>query len=146
MFVGKDISLQRLEHLKGSFTQEGSDLTRNKHYTRLESPARDKHFSLLQTFVNYRRKNLYDIVLWFLSYQTLFPFISKRISCSVCLWKHWTILERLAREYTLAYYEYSFITVVKSFMTLTPENESSHPNVNDVLHQNIDLRKNLSKF
>jgi hypothetical protein len=42
--------------------------------------------------------------------------------------------------------ESSLITEVKSFMTLTPENETSHPNVNDVLHQNIDLRKNLSKF
>jgi hypothetical protein len=31
-------------------------------------------------------------------------------------------------------------------MTLTPENEPSHPNVNDVLHQNIDLRKNCIKF
>jgi hypothetical protein len=82
----------------------------------------------------------------FLSYQNLFPFISKIISCSVCLCKHKTILERPARENTLAYYESSLISVVKSYVALAPENESSHPNVYDVLHQNIDLRKNLSKF
>ncbi len=30
----------------------------HKHYTKLERPARDKHCSLLQTFVNYSSKKL----------------------------------------------------------------------------------------
>ncbi len=33
----------------------------HKHYTRLERPARDKHSSLVQTFVNYGRKKFYKV-------------------------------------------------------------------------------------
>jgi len=42
-----------------------SDLAR-KHHTRLERPARDKHFTLLCSFVNYDRKKFYDISPWLL--------------------------------------------------------------------------------
>jgi hypothetical protein len=114
MFVGKALgAYPRVEHLKGNFTQVGSDHPR-KHYTRLERPVGDKHFSLLQKLVNYRHKNVYTIVPSFLGYQALFPFITERISCSVCPCKHKTRLERSAREKTLAYYENSIIPVIKS--------------------------------
>ncbi len=33
----------------------------NNHYTRLKRQARDKHYSLLRTFVNYGRKKFYNI-------------------------------------------------------------------------------------
>jgi hypothetical protein len=33
-----------------------------QHYTRLEKLTRDKHCSLLQRFVNYDRKKVYNVV------------------------------------------------------------------------------------
>jgi hypothetical protein len=33
----------------------------HKYYNRMERPARDKHSCLLQTFVNYRSKNFYNL-------------------------------------------------------------------------------------
>jgi hypothetical protein len=45
-----------VEHLKGA----SLCLTR-KHCIRLERPARDKHSSFLQTFVNYRREMFYSV-------------------------------------------------------------------------------------
>ncbi len=39
---------------------QAPDLT-SKHLTRLEKLASDKHFSLLQTFVNYGREKFYNI-------------------------------------------------------------------------------------
>ncbi len=43
------------------FTRVGSDLTR-KHLTRLEMLTTDKLSSLLQTFLNYERKNFVALV------------------------------------------------------------------------------------
>jgi hypothetical protein len=60
MFVGKPRNLPKTDAPERLFTQPtwvnnlsgASGLTR-KHYTRLESLARDKHYNLLQKFVNY---------------------------------------------------------------------------------------------
>ncbi len=38
---------------------------RCKHYISLQKPAWDKHLSLLQTFINYRYKNFYNIGPWY---------------------------------------------------------------------------------
>ncbi len=43
-----------------SFTRIGSSLT-HKHYNSLERLASDKQSSFLQTFVNYGRKEFYNI-------------------------------------------------------------------------------------
>ncbi len=48
-----------MEHLKGASHVYAPGLT-NKHLVRLERSAKDKHSSLLQTFVNHGRKKLYD--------------------------------------------------------------------------------------
>ncbi len=45
------------------FTRVGSGLT-NKHLTKLEKLAWDKHSSLLRQFVNYDCKKFYNIVPW----------------------------------------------------------------------------------
>jgi hypothetical protein len=50
-----------------SASPEGSCLTL-KQKTRLERLARDKHSSLLQEFVNYGRKKLYNIGPWYLMF------------------------------------------------------------------------------
>jgi hypothetical protein len=42
------------------FNRVGSCFT-NRHWTRLERLAMDKHYSLLQKFVNYDRKKLYNL-------------------------------------------------------------------------------------
>ncbi len=51
-----------------------------KHQIRLESPARDKHSSLLDTFVNYVRKKFYNIGLWVLYYK-LFTNVPNELEC-----------------------------------------------------------------
>ena len=43
------------------FIMKAPGLT-HKHKTILEGPARNKHFSLLQTFVNYNPKEFYNFV------------------------------------------------------------------------------------
>ncbi len=55
MCVGKARSTPKI-----CFTQIGSDLT-YKQQTRLETPAMNKHSSLLQTIVNYGFKKIYNI-------------------------------------------------------------------------------------
>ncbi len=45
-----------MEHLKGASLGKAS-----KHLTRLERLAKDKRSSLLQAFVNYVRKKIYNI-------------------------------------------------------------------------------------
>ncbi len=54
MFVGEARSLPKSGAPEGSFTRVGSGLTR-KYWTRVERLARDKHSSVLVTFVNYGR-------------------------------------------------------------------------------------------
>ncbi len=60
MFVGKARSLPESGVLFGCSTQVGYSLT-HKHQSRLERLARDKHSSLLRTFVNYGRKKFYNV-------------------------------------------------------------------------------------
>ncbi len=60
MFAGKAGSLQLSEAPESSYIPVGSSLTR-KFQTRLESVDGGKHSSLLQTFVNYGRKKIYNI-------------------------------------------------------------------------------------
>ncbi len=52
MFVVKSGAFQKAEEPKRCLTLVGSSLN-CKHKARLKRPARDKHSSLLQTFVNY---------------------------------------------------------------------------------------------
>jgi hypothetical protein len=54
--------LASLNSLVGRFTRVGSSYT-FKHETMLERLAKDKHFSLLQTFIDYGRKKLCNIAL-----------------------------------------------------------------------------------
>jgi hypothetical protein len=56
MFVGKAGAYPRVKQLK--CTTPGHSY---KHWTSLERPARDKHSSLSQNFVNYGRKKFYSI-------------------------------------------------------------------------------------
>ncbi len=44
----------------------------HNHQTRLEMPARDKHSSLIQTFVNYGSKKTYSMGSWNQYYKTFF--------------------------------------------------------------------------
>jgi hypothetical protein len=60
LFVGKARSLPLSLAPERCFTCVGSRLT-CKHYAIVESLARDKHASLLQKFVTYGRKILYNV-------------------------------------------------------------------------------------
>jgi hypothetical protein len=57
MFVGKARSLQYKRALERCSTQVGSSLT-SKHYTRLERPARDRHWLILPIVSNEEKKVL----------------------------------------------------------------------------------------
>jgi hypothetical protein len=63
MFVAKARSLPYSGVSERLFTHAGSSRT-NKHYTRLERLAGDKHSSLLRKSVNYGRNKCYDTGLW----------------------------------------------------------------------------------
>jgi hypothetical protein len=71
MLVGEAGSLPLSGAPEKSFTQVDSWLT-YKHKTRLVMLARDKHSSLLQTFINYRRTKFYNIGPWAQCYETFF--------------------------------------------------------------------------
>jgi hypothetical protein len=58
--VGKARSLPYSGAPERFFNRVGSCFT-NRHETRLERLAMDKHSSLLRTFVNYGHKKLYNI-------------------------------------------------------------------------------------
>jgi hypothetical protein len=60
LFVGKGRSLPYSGAPERFFNRVGSCFT-NRHYTKLERLAMDKHSSLLRTFVNYGRKKFYNI-------------------------------------------------------------------------------------
>ncbi len=60
MFVGKAKAYARVEQLKCTSLVLGPGLS-YKHWTRLERLVRDKHSSLLRKFVNYDRKEFYNI-------------------------------------------------------------------------------------
>ncbi len=60
MFVDKVRSVPQSVSPKGGFTWVGSGLT-NKHQSKLEKLAIDKHSSLLQKFVTYGRKKFYNV-------------------------------------------------------------------------------------
>jgi hypothetical protein len=63
MFVAKAGAYHREEQLKCTALGLAPGLS-YKQWTRLERPARDKHFSLLRKFVNYGRKKFYKIDTW----------------------------------------------------------------------------------
>jgi hypothetical protein len=50
-----------VEHLSRTLCHEYSTRLTHKHKTRLERLARDKHSSLLRRFINYDRKQFYNI-------------------------------------------------------------------------------------
>jgi len=50
-------------NLEGSFFKVGSRLT-HKHLPKLKRFAWNKHSSLLETFVKYKRKKFYNIASW----------------------------------------------------------------------------------
>ncbi len=60
--LAPELSLPQSVSPERGFTWVGSGLT-NKHQTRLEKLARNNHVSLLQKFINYSRKNFYNIGL-----------------------------------------------------------------------------------
>ncbi len=60
MFVGKVRSLPYSIVYFSYSSQVGSSLT-HKHKMNVEGLARDKHFSLLQTFLNYEHKKSYNV-------------------------------------------------------------------------------------
>jgi hypothetical protein len=62
LFLGKDGSLPCSGETQTQFVRVGSVLTRKKS-TRLERPAKEKHSSLLQTFVNYDNINPWPEVI-----------------------------------------------------------------------------------
>jgi hypothetical protein len=89
MFVGKARNLPWSGALERCFTQVGSSLT-CKHKIRLEKFTRDKHSSLLEKFVNYSPKKLYNIDTRGQYYTNFFSSITFRmlvISKNVCLWQ-----------------------------------------------------------
>ncbi len=61
--VGKARSLPQSGPSERFFTQVGYNLTCKRRLDWM-SFSRDKHSSLLQTFLNYRYKNLYTILAW----------------------------------------------------------------------------------
>ncbi len=63
MFPGKTRDLPQSRATERCFTWVGSGLTQ-KHYTRLERLARDKHSSLLRKSVTYGRKKFYSTGQW----------------------------------------------------------------------------------
>ncbi len=69
-FVGKARSLPHYGAGERCFTQIYYILT-CKHSTRLEKPAKDKHPSLIRTFINYGRKKCYNIGSWSQYHKTL---------------------------------------------------------------------------
>ncbi len=87
MFVGKAKSLTQSRAPKRCQSRVGSSLT-PKHLTWLERPASDKHSSLLQTFVNYDRKNL-KVPSWGQCYKTFcVRNLPRLVICqSVCPWQ-----------------------------------------------------------
>ncbi len=129
-------------------TCEGSGLT-HKHWTRLEKLTRLNHSNLLQIFVNYVRKSFMtlgpcDTVIILLRPNKLKCFSLARLSSLVYCWrggkpgaypraehlttrvgsnftlKNTTRLEGLPWTNTLAYWTYSQITSIKSFISMGP--------------------------
>ncbi len=71
VLVGKVRSPPKSGSPERCFAQVGFGLS-HKHEGGLERFAGDKHFNLLQAFVNYRYKKFYTIGPWAQSYKNLF--------------------------------------------------------------------------
>jgi hypothetical protein len=102
----------------------GSRLT-HKHRTRLERLARDKHSSLLQTFLDYDRKKFCNSETCGQCYKTfmvvntflVLHFYGRLLVSPANIRPSW---KGFSGTNALAYYEKLQLTAVKSFITLAP--------------------------